>query len=200
MAKSKIKNEREFLRGLTEGVRTAARRPNIYGYTPHEKQVSFHSSGARGKLFIGGNRSGKTVGGAAEAVYRATGRHPFRPVPPPPTRGRVVSVDFLNGVEKIVRPEIARWLPNSEIRGGSWESGYDRELRTLNLENGSTIEFMSYDQDLDKFAGTSRHWVWFDEEPPQDIFTECLLRLLDTGGDWWITMTPVEGMTWVLVS
>lgn len=108
-----------------------------------------------------------------------------------------MSVDFLNGVEKIVRPEVARWLPPTEILGGSWETGYDRELRTLTLENGSTIEFMSYDQDLDKFAGTSRDWVWFDEEPPQDIFTECLLRLVDTGGDWWITMTPVDGMTWV---
>jgi phage terminase large subunit-like protein len=109
----------------------------------------------------------------------------------------VVSVDFLNGVEKIVRPEISRWLPTSELLGGSWETAYDKELRTLTLENGSTIEFMSYDQDLDKFAGTSRHWVWFDEEPPKDIHTECLLRLVDTGGDWWITMTPVDGMTWV---
>lgn len=193
----RIRSTGEFARTVIQGLRNAARRPNIHGYEPHEKQILFHSSAARGKLFIGGNRSGKTVGGAAEAVYRARGVHPYRAVPPAPTRGRVVSVDFVNGVEKIVRPEIARWLPTSEILGGSWETGYNRELRILTLENGSTIEFMSYDQDLDKFAGTSRHWVWFDEEPPKDIHTECLLRLLDTAGDWWVTMTPVDGMTWV---
>jgi len=108
----------------------------------------------------------------------------------------VVAVDFKQGVEKIVRPEISRWLPPSEIKGGSWETGYDKELKTLFLENGSTIEFMSYDQDLEKFAGTSRDWTWFDEEPPEDIWIECKMRLIDTGGSWWITMTPVEGMTW----
>lgn len=181
---------------MVEGLRNAARRPNIYGYEPHPQQELFHRSQARGKLFIGGNRSGKTVGGATEGVWRATGKHPYRAVKQPPTYGRVVSVDFKQGVEKIVRPEIARWLPTSEIRGGSWEDGYNKEFRTLELENGSVIEFMSYDQDLEKFAGTSRDWIWFDEEPPEDIYIECLMRLIDSGGDWWITMTPVEGMTW----
>lgn len=163
---------------------------------PHAKQETFHKSTARKKLFIGGNRSGKTVGGATEAVWWSTGTHPYRHVPEPPTYGRIVSVDFKQGVEKIVRPEIARWMPPSQIKGGSWEIGYDKTNRTLSLENGSQIEFMSYDQDIDKFAGTSRHWEWFDEEPPEDIWQECLMRLVDTGGSWWITMTPVEGMTW----
>lgn len=194
--RTRITSDRELNLRIVEGLRTAARRPNIHGYEPHGKQLIFHRSPARGKLFIGGNRSGKTVGGGTEAVFRATGKHPFRPVKPPPTYGRIVAVDFLQGVEKIVRPEIARWLPASELLGGSWETAYDRELRTLNLENGSTIEFMSYDQALVKFAGTSRDWTWFDEEPPEDIYQECLMRLVDVGGDWWITMTPVEGMTW----
>lgn len=194
--RNRIKTDLELKRQVVEGLRNAARRPNIYGYDPHSQQLVFHKSLARKKLFIGGNRSGKTVGGAAESVFRATGKHPYREVPSPPTYGRICSVDFKMGVEKIVRPEVARWLPPSEIKGGSWEEGYNKELRTLSLENGSSIEFMSYDQDLEKFAGTSRHWTWFDEEPPEDIWTECLVRLVDTAGDWWITMTPVEGMTW----
>jgi phage terminase large subunit-like protein len=108
-----------------------------------------------------------------------------------------VGVDFLNGIEKILRPELARWLPLSELKGGSWDTAYSKELRTLTLENGSFVEFMSYDQDLDKFAGTSRHFVHFDEEPPQDIYTENITRLVDVAGHWWITMTPIEGMTWI---
>jgi phage terminase large subunit-like protein len=56
---------------------------------------------------------------------------------------------------------------------------------------------MSYDQDLDKFAGTSRDFVHFDEEPPETIYTENMARLIDRKGHAWITMTPVEGMTWI---
>lgn len=92
-------------------LKTQAIRPNIYGYRPHDKQVAFHSSPDRGRLYIGGNRSGKTTGGIAEDIYWLTGRHPYRVTPPAPVAGRIVSVDFLNGIEKIIRPELARWLP-----------------------------------------------------------------------------------------
>ena len=197
MPKTKQPSAGEILRSVASGLRNAAVRPNLYGYKPHEKQTQFHTSDAKGRLFLGGNRSGKTVGGAVEMCWYATGRHPYLKTPPPPCRLRVVSVDFLNGVEKIVRPEVARWMPSSELKGGSWATAYNKEMRTLTLENGSFIEFMSYDQELEKFAGTSRHAIWFDEEPPHDVFIENQMRLIDTGGKWWITMTPVEGMTWV---
>lgn len=187
----------EFAQRLAEGLKRAATTPNVYGYVPHIKQRPFHASDAQGRLYIGGNRSGKTTGGICEDIFWLTGKHPYRITPPPPVRGRIVGVDFLDGVEKVLRPELARWMPLSELKGGSWQTAYSKELRTLTLENGSFVEFMSYDQDLDKFAGTSRHFVHFDEEPPEDIFTENKARLIDTGGSWWMTMTPVEGMTWI---
>lgn len=194
---SRIKTPSEALRTVAQGLRIAAVRPNINGYSPHSKQVAFHSSTATIRGFFGGNRSGKTVGGATEGVWRATGRHPFQSVKPPPTTGRVVAVDFLNGVDKIVKPEIARWLPPSELINGSWEDSYDKSHNVLSLENGSTIEFMSYVQDTDTFAGTSRDWFWMDEEGPREIYIENLLRIADCGGCGWLTMTPLEGMTWV---
>jgi phage terminase large subunit-like protein/quinol monooxygenase YgiN len=178
-------------------MKRAARSPNIYGYVPHEKQIKFHTAPQKNRLYIGGNRSGKTTGGVAEDIFWLTGRHPYRPTPPPPVRGRIIGVDFLDGIEKILRPELARWMPLSELKGGSWETAYAKELRTLTLENDSFVEFMSYEQEIEKFAGTSRHFVHFDEEPPKGIFTENKARLIDTGGSWWISMTPVEGMTWI---
>lgn len=197
MAKKPQIDAADFLTKLSSQVKLQAVRPNVHGYRPHEKQELFHSNPARGRLYIGGNRSGKTTGGTVEDIWWLTGKHPYMQTPEPPVRGRVVGVDFLNGIEKILRPEMARWLPMSELKGGTWSTAYSKETRTLTLENGSTVEYMSYDQDLDKFAGTSRHFVHFDEEPPQDIFTENRARLIDTGGSWWMTMTPVEGMTWI---
>lgn len=187
----------DMTRTLIEGLSRAANNPNIWGYRPHNKQVEFHTSNAKGRLYIGGNRSGKTVGGVNEDIWWLQGNHPFKRTPPPPVYGRVVGVDFDNGIERILKPQFARWIPPSSLINGSWTDSYHAGTRTLNLANGSTVEFMSYVQDINKFAGTSRHFVHFDEEPPKSIFTENKARLVDTGGHWWITETPVEGMTWI---
>lgn len=186
------------IKGLfRESFTRAVSRPSIFQYGPHPKQIQFHASQAKGKLYIGGNRSGKTVGGTVEDIYRLRGEHPLVKVPPAPIMGRVVTTSFNEGVKKVILPEFARWIPPSDLINGSWEDSYAKQERTLTMSNGSTCEFMSYDQKLDTFAGTSRHFIHFDEEPPKSIFDECRLRLLDTGGPWYITMTPVEGMTWV---
>jgi len=112
-------------------------------------------------------------------------------------RGRVVCVDFLNGVEKIILPLYRQYMPKEYLKEGSWEKSYSAMHHTLTLKDGSFIEFMSQDQDVDKFAGTSRHWIHYDEECPKVIFDECLMRLLDTNGFWWISETPVAGMEWI---
>lgn len=181
---------------FTSALRQVAVAPSIVAYKPQEHQIQFHSSTKQGRLFIGGNRSGKTVGGATEAVWYLTGRHPHKENRQVPVQGRGVGVDFDNGISKIMLPEIRKWIPPSMLINGSWEDSYHKSLRTLTLTNRSTIEFMSYDQDVDKFAGTSRDFCWFDEEPPEDIFNECLLRLVDVEGDWWVTMTPLIDMSW----
>lgn len=189
----------QMLEQLRQGIKQQADRPNIYGYHPHAKQLIFHRSPKHTRLYIGGNRSGKTVGGGAEMVYWLTKRHPYRSIPLPegPVRMRAVGVDFNYGVDMIMIPEIKRWLPPSFLKNGSWEDSYDNNHRLLTLTNDSFVEFRSYEQDLDKFAGTSRHGTWFDEEPPKHIYNECMARHVDTDGFTWLTMTPVEGMTWV---
>lgn len=187
----------DVLRNISDSVKLQATRPNMHGYVPHDKQVQFHSASSRHRLYIGGNRSGKTTGGVLEDLWWLTGKHPYRKTPEGGIRGRIVGVDFINGIEKILKPELMRWVPVSLLRDNNWSDSYDTLERTLHFANGSFVEFMSYDQKLDKFAGTSRHFVHFDEEPPQDIYTECLLRLLDTKGSWWMTLTPVQGMEWM---
>lgn len=186
----------DLLLQFTSAIRQTVISPTIAAYKPLPHQEKFHNSTAKGKLFIGGNRSGKTVGGGAETVRWLTGRHNRDDIPKPPVRGRAVGVDFLQGVDKIIIPEIKKWLPPSYLHNGSWEDSYNSKNRTLNLLNGSFVEFMSYEQEIEKFAGTSRHFVWFDEEPPEGIFNENMLRLADVDGSYWITMTPLIEMSW----
>jgi phage terminase large subunit-like protein len=59
----------------------------------------------------------------------------------------------------------------------------------------SVLGFKSYDQGRRKFQGTAKHLVWLDEEPPLDVYQECLTRLMTTDGLMLCTFTPLEGMT-----
>lgn len=187
----------DMLANLGESLTKTAFLPNLSRYEPHKKQLKFHKSHKKGRLYIGGNRAGKTIADVTECLWWLTKTHPYRTMPKEPTRGRLVCVDFPNGLSKIILPLFQQWLPAKYLINGSWEDSYDKYLKTLTLNNGSFIEFMSYDQELDKFAGTSRHFIAFDEEPPKHIFNECRARLIDTGGSWWISMTPLDGLTWV---
>ena len=118
MAKKQLLTVTDLTEQLKDGIANQARRPNVYGYKPHVKQFKFHTSEAHTRLYIGGNRSGKTVGGAVESVYWLMKQHPYRrlPLPEGPVRGRGVAVDFNYGVDMIMLPEISRWLPPSALR------------------------------------------------------------------------------------
>jgi phage terminase large subunit-like protein len=191
-------NEEDFdpVAFVAAGLADSARKPNNLLYKPHPKQLLFHASQKLGRQYIGGNRSGKTTGGINEDIWWLRGQHPYRSVPEPPVIGRITTVDFKNGATKIIIPNLVQWIPPSLLINGSWSDSYNGATHTLHLSNKSELEIMSYDQELEKFAGVPRHFIHFDEEPPKDIFNECKARLIDYGGSWWITETPVEGMTW----
>lgn len=189
----------EMLGGLTDALIQQATKPNLYGYTPHDKQQQFHSSQDFGRLFIGGNQSGKTTSGVVEDLWWVTKRHPYRNIPSHlKIAGRAISVDFVEGVERILIPEFKRWVLPSDLKNGSWEDSWDNYRHMLTFADGSFIEFLTYEQSLEKHAGAKRHFIHFDEEPPESIFGENMARLLaQDPAAWWITMTPTQGITWV---
>lgn len=191
---------------LSADLTQIARKPNILGYEPHEKQIAFHSSLRRKRLYIGGNQSGKTTGGNCETIYWLLRRHPYRQIPPIPIYGRSVAVDF-QSIDKIIIGDsdgsgIKRWLPPSELINGSWEDSYNKSERTLSLANGSSLEFKSYDQEVLQHAGRSLHFIHFDEPPPKSLYIENNMRTVARFGDfegsgsWWMTYTPIFGMDW----
>lgn len=57
------------------------------------------------------------------------------------------------------------------------------------------LGFKSYDQGRKKFQGTAKHLIWLDEEPPPDVYDECVMRLMTTNGLMLCTFTPLEGLT-----
>ncbi len=170
----------------------------------HHKQLAFHRSPKRNRWAFGGNRSGKTECGAVETVWIATATHPYRRITHS-TEGWVVSLS--NEVQRdVAQPKLLKYLPPSMIVDVVMEKGskatYDRGvidyILVKNAIGGvSRITFKSCDQGREKFQGASLDYVWFDEEPPQDVYEECKMRVLDKVGDLYGTMTPLKGLTWV---
>lgn len=193
----KVVSAFDLLKDFSAELRTKADTVGLDKYQPMDAQRRFHECTTQGRMYSGGNRAGKTVGGVAEDVKWLTGKHEVHSKKyPPPIRGRVCAVDFDKGIDRVIIPEFKKWMPTDLLIEGQWEKSYKNSTRLLTLTNGSTCEFMSYDQDVDKFSGTSRHFIHFDEEPPKAIFTECLARLIDTDGMWWMTMTPLIEFSW----
>jgi len=188
----------EIIEAVASGISDVARKPNINNYVPNRGgQAAFHKSSATGRLLAGDNRSGKTVAGIVESIWWATGRHPYQKTPEPPVFGRIITVDFEYGADQIIVPKLRQWIPPSELIDGSWDKSYNSHKHLLTFANGSKIEIKAHGQKLDSFAGTPRHFLHVDEECPKAIFIESKARLLDYNGRYWITMTPVEGITWV---
>lgn len=189
---------KDFLEELAHSLASAAKKPNVLNYSPNSPvHENFHKSEKVGRILRGGNRSGKSVAGAVEGIWRATGRHPYQKTHELPTRGRIVTVDRDAGMKQIILPLLKQWIPPSEMINGSWEDSWSNSDKVFRLRNGSEIEVKTHQQEVDSFAGVPRHWIWFDEECPQAIFNECRLRLIDYNGVWFMTMTPVEGQDWI---
>jgi len=170
----------------------------------HTKQLLFHQTLKKNRWVFGGNRTGKTECGAVETLYLARGNHPNRKVNGA-TSGWVVSLSTQVqrdvAQQKILNYLNPDWIEDIVMLSGRKDSPKSGVIDHILIKNvfGTTsrIGFKSCDQGREKFQGTGLDYVWFDEEPPYDIYLECKMRLLDRGGLMFGTMTPLKGLTWV---
>lgn len=158
---------------------------------------------------MAGNQLGKTLAGGAEAAYHATGLYP------PGWTGRRFSkptVGWASGVTgESTRDTVQRILLG---RPGRFGTGSIRKsllidtsssrgvadlqdtIRVRHVTGGdSLIMLKSYEKGREKWQGDTIDWLWFDEEPPEEIYTEGLTRTNATGGLVWMTFTPLMGMS-----
>lgn len=175
---------------------------NLFAYAPHPVQWSYHNGDQFLRAFYGGERSGKTIAGIAEVCWVATGTHPYL--------DRFNGVEYLPSKIRSITPDLRRFFwgiqwPYYKMFlgdvGGPIIKSFSREQMVMELRSpwNSTIEFMSYEQDLNKFGGVKLDFVHFDEEPPsQSLWGENLKRLLDREGRAIMTFTPQKerGYTW----
>lgn len=193
-------------------------------YVPYPKQAEFHEKGAmfRERLLRAGNQIGKTYAGAAETAYHLTGLYPAD------WKGRRFNrsvTAWVAGEGALLTREGPQRLlcgkPGVEGAIGtglipkhcfvdkpSMSRGVTDAFDTIQVQHHdkdgkpdgiSMLSFKSYDQGRTKFQTATLDFVWCDEEPPDDIYSEVLARITNVpDGFVFITFTPLKGMSTVV--
>jgi phage terminase large subunit-like protein len=183
-------------------------------YKAYPKQLAFHEAGAkhRERLLMAGNQLGKTLAGGFEVAMHATGRYPDwwqskrfdRP-----------TVGWACGVTgEVVRDTVQKVLVGRTGQEGTGAIPKDAivelvsargipdlldTIRVNHVSGGvSIIGLKTYASGREKFQGETLDYVWLDEEPPADIYTEALTRTNLGASPVWLTFTPLQGVSTVV--
>ena len=182
-------------------------------FNPYEPQIEFYARGKtkRERLFMAGNQTGKTRGGAYEATCHLTGLYP---VWWPGRKFNHPVMGWAGGegallVRNKIQGELCGkpgspadfgtgLIPKELIVGRTLSHGVTDAFDAIHIKHitggTSTLGFKSYDQGREKWQSETLDFVWEDEEPPDDIHEEALARL--TGkGFLFVTCTPLQGET-----
>lgn len=90
-------------------------------------------------------------------------------------------------------------IPQNLIHDWTRKAGTPEAVDTIYVKHKSggisSITLKSYDQKRHSFQGSEIDVIWLDEEPPLDIYTECLIRTMTNQGMLMLTFTPLMGMS-----
>jgi phage terminase large subunit-like protein len=189
-------------------------RTRLSRYTPYPKQTEFHAAGLtrRERLLIAANQVGKTLAGAAEAAMHLTGQYPAD------WQGKRYNkpITMLAGSEsyELTRDGVQRLLIGTPTNKEDWGTGYipydciaattmrggiANAIETASISHlsggKSSLQFKAYEQGRGKWQASTVDYVWFDEEPPEDVYFEGITRTNATRGLIAMTFTPLTGMS-----
>jgi phage terminase large subunit-like protein len=188
----------------------------------YKKHMLHYKKGAKyfQRLMLAANQVGKTTAAGIELVYHLTGEYPSW------WEGKVfhhpqdwwVCGKYTTTVREILQEKLIgpvgelgtgliplHALDQDSMTNAKKADTNITDIRIKHKSGGfSTVGFRSYDQGRKAFEGTVRS-IWMDEEPPLDVYQECLTRTINKtkhGEDniLMMTFTPLEGMSETIFS
>lgn len=182
----------------------------------YPKHLAFFEAGKehRERLFMAGNRVGKTIAGGYEVTSHLTGcykswwpgrvfNRPVKVLAAGDTRSttRDIIQEKMLGVYEDLGSGL---IPKSRLVGNpSRVQGIPKAYEEVKVKSEfgglSTMMLRSYDQGRKIFQGFEADIIWLDEEVPQDIYAEALIRTMTTNGLLIMTFTPLNGLTPLVV-
>ena len=186
---------------------------------PWQKKLLASSKDHAQTLLMAANRVGKSWIGAANMSYHLTGLYPdwwegHRWEEPIVAWAAGVSAESTRDIlqnELLGLPEDSTQLgtgtiPKHCIGERTRKSQVPNAVQSVLIKhhtNGvfdgwSKLTFKAFEQGESKFMGSSIHEIWLDENPKDGLFTQCITRTANTGGNVTMTFTPEDGMTPVI--
>jgi phage terminase large subunit-like protein len=164
---------------------------------------------------MAGNQLGKTLSGAAECAMHLTGEYPawwqgHRFDKPIVALAGSESYELTrDGVQRLLVGPPANeedwgtgYIPKRAIIDRTRRSGVSNALDTVSVRHvsggTSALMFKAYEQGRGKWQANTVDYVWFDEEPPEDVYFEGITRTNATKGLIAVTFTPLKGMSAVV--
>lgn len=175
------------------------------------KHKAFFDAGATyfERCFMAANRVGKSISGAYEVACHATGMYPEwwqgRRFDRPTECWAAGST--ARSTRDVVQKELlgaigspgTGMIPQDKIGQSYALAGVPQGIDVVKIKHvsggWSTLGFKNYEQDVMAFYGTAKDVIWLDEECPDLIYNECLMRTMTTGGIMLVTFTPLHGLT-----
>ena len=210
----------ELLHELTYGARAAfygsldayLKSDQLQDYRPYPKQLEFHMAGTkyRNRLLRAGNQVGKTFSVGSEMAMHLTGEYPDNWKGVRYNRPIVAWATGQTGESTRDNPQRILLGPTKQVGTGvipkrCITSIYGMAKGTVGLydfvyvrhRSGglSLLKFRYYAQGRLAWQGPPVDVVWFDEEPPQDIYSEGLARTIAVQGITMMSFTPLLGWT-----
>jgi len=190
----------------------------IYARSKYPKSLEFFEAGKkyRERCAMAANRVGKTFGmGGYELACHLTGEYPNwwsgRRFKSPirawaagatnETTRDIVQSTLLGTVQAGNYKHLSGTgvIPGMALGDITWKAGVSDLVDTIKIKHRtkqwSTLGLKSYQQGRKAFEGTAQHVVWLDEEPPIEVYGECLIRTATTHGIIMLTFTPLGGLT-----
>ncbi len=189
----------------------------IETYAPYSFQRAFHDAGKhyQYRFLMAGQQIGKSIANLCETTFHVTGIYPdwwdgVRFDSP---------VDWWLGGQstKKVRDNLQRkllgdhedpsslgtgWIPAECIGKVTRMAGIPGSLDSVKIKHvsggWSSLTFKTYEQKVEEWMGETMHGISLDEEPPQSIWSQCVIRTLKNKGSVLITATPEQGITEVV--
>ncbi len=172
----------------------------------------------RERLLMAGNQLGKTTCAGFEVAMHLSGHYPKwwqgrrfdKPINA--WAASVTAESTRDNPQRILIGRLAKAAPENQPRQAALERHWLRDVTRIPGGAGaldqvmvqhrsgglSCLSFKSYAQGREKWQGPSLDLVWFDEEPPEDIYMEGLTRTNATGGIVMMTFTPLKGYSSVV--
>lgn len=184
----------------------------------YPRHMEFFALGAKKpyRALVGANGSGKSQSGAFETVAHLTGLYPkgwtghrfHRPI-----KAWACGEDF-KAIRESLQPTLmgAReeegtgMIPGDTILDFHYRSSPADSLDYVKVKHASGLGasqllIKSYVEGRKSFQSSDVDWIWLDEEPVWDIFSECVARFRGhtKDGQLIMTFTPLTGITDVVM-